>query len=548
MPMIKWKTPPHLILIALFVLIDLLIQSELSALELYQLKNGNCDISTGLILNTDQGKVYQLSIDGHIKVFDRENVNNIWVYQTLKHPFSIIHLESELTKYLKNIRFYADKQEEHEFVGWPIQFIENMIVFYDLKGQSHLIDVEKIRWISQTETAILENPRFEKAQKLHFQANLNPTECHNQIRKKDKLKEALTPIRVINDKIKINKFFTEFENGFTNLTRFEQRTEFYPRPYLYNRLTKFGLLYMHEDFTQEFPSLMPFYLQWSSGKPFGGQGEYSIGTTPIDYLPNLEAILNIKTSFKSHFLHGYFAGNAIALSAGKDFIIENRGLFANYFSKTGTDTTSVIPHFNYMMLTGVDWREYSFSGGFYYPIFGVLGNDIFREVLSPQSSPIGKFQYMTEKQRLAFIYSPTKISQSGSDSDNIKLIKSSEMGNYGTISDDSEQLIKRLDSFSLSSSFTRINYDFQITEEFNIGWDNIYFQGIYNESFDAAAYQIKFNQFMTSLHATRSFSEYLSLNAKINYYIRDYESTVANDQEKTNQNGLSFAIAIEFII
>ncbi|MBT4526675.1 MAG: hypothetical protein HOC24_09000 [Deltaproteobacteria bacterium] len=544
----KLKAFSHIILL-LFLLATSIGQKEnLSALELYQFKNGNCDIQTGLVLNVDQDKVHILDTNGHIQSFDRDNIQNIWVYQTLKHPFSVIHLEDGLTKYLKKVMFYADDQEKHEFVGWPIQFIEDIIVFYDLNGQSHLIDIDKIHRISEVEVNSITPPKFENAKELYFQASFDPTECSNRVFKPSDPNNILTPIRVINDQIKIHKFFSEFENGFTHLTRFQQRTAFYPRPYMYNRFTKFGILYMHDDYKQEFPSLMPIYFRWSSGKSFSGQGEYAIGSTPVQYLPNLEAVMNIKASFKTHFLHGYFAGNAIALSAGKDFIIANRGFFSDYFSNIGTDSVAVTPHFNYLALTGVDWHEYSLSGGFYYPIFGILGNDIFREVLSSQASPIVKFQYTTESQRLAFIYSQTDISQSDPSGNDIKLINASEMGNYSSMSDDSEQLINHLNSFSMESSFIRINYDFQITDEFNIGWDNVLFSGIYDEKIDSEAYQVKYHHLITSVHATKSFSEYLSLTSKINYYFRNYETTQANEHEKSDQNGLSFAIAIEFII
>ena len=66
------------------------IRKNLSALELYQFTNGSCDVQTGLVLNTDQEKVYILGTNGHIQSFDRDNIQNIWVYQTLKHPFSVI--------------------------------------------------------------------------------------------------------------------------------------------------------------------------------------------------------------------------------------------------------------------------------------------------------------------------------------------------------------------------------------------------------------------------------------------------------------------------
>ena len=523
-------------------------RKNLSALELYQFTNGSCDIQTGLVLNTDQDKVYILGTNGHIQSFDRDNIQNIWVYQTLKHPFSVIHLEDDLKNYLKKITFYADDQQKHEFIGWPIQFIEDIIVFYDLNGQSHLIDIDKIHWISKVGTSTLTQPKFDNGKQLHFKANFNPTECSNHIPKTNDPNNTLSPIRIINDQIKIHKFFSEFEDGFTHLTRFQKRTEFYPRPYMYNKLTKFGLLYMHDDYKEEFPSLMPFYFRWASGKPFSGQGEYSIGSTPVDYLPNLEALLNMKASFKTHFLHGYFAGNAFALSAGKDFIIANRGIFSDFFLKIGTDAVAVIPHFNYLALTGVDWREYSISGGFYFPIFGILGNDVFREVLSAQASPIVKFQYTTESQRLALVYAQTNINKPDPTGSDIKLIKASEMGNYGPLSEDSEQLIDLMDSISLTSDFVRINYDLQITDEFNIGWDNVLFSGVYDENIDTEAYQVKYRHILTSIHATKSFSEYLSLTSKINYYFRNYETTKVNDHEKSAQNGLSFAIAIEFII
>ena len=126
----------------------LFFNKTLEAIEIYRFIKEGCSQTIGLIINTDQNNMYILSIHGKLKKISKQDIKHILVYNTVKNPINKITLSSTLKKQLKDI--YLFDSETPSLVGWPIQFVENMIVIYDLQGKTNLISRDDILSIYDT--------------------------------------------------------------------------------------------------------------------------------------------------------------------------------------------------------------------------------------------------------------------------------------------------------------------------------------------------------------------------------------------------------------
>ena len=352
---------------------------------------------------------------------------------------------------------------------------------------------------------------------------------------------------MISDKIRIHKFFGVYEAGFKLLKRFQKKTIFYAKPFLYEKETRLGLVYTQEEYIQELNFLLPLYFQWSSGSAYGSQGQYSIGSKSVELLPSVEPQFAFVSEIKSHFLSGSFVGNLLCLSGGSECIIQNREFFMDAFSKVKADDHTIFTQYNYLVLTGIDFREYSVSAGFYYPIYGIWGNKIFREITSSSSSPIIKLQKTTKDLTLKLIYSRSDI-ESNTANDDINLINTSELGDYQIMSSDSKQLINNLQMYDLRSQFLRVNVNYNLNKDVNLGFSEVVFQGSYSERYLEKSYELDFLHFTSSLSLKQSFSEYTAIKGEVNYFMKNNSYKLENVKGDSDENKFSFVVSIEFFI
>ncbi|MCP4754471.1 MAG: hypothetical protein GY866_26615 [Proteobacteria bacterium] len=519
-----------------------LAPSKSFALEVYTLITNGCHPETGLIVGTDEDNAYLLNLDGKLAVVKRQEIDLVLVYYIHDNPIKSLDLTSGLQDLLREVQ--VDDNENTHFIGWPIRFMENLIIFFDIDGKTHLVDVDKIKRFSQPgniDFTVKETTNYKAA---NFGLGGNLPECQSG---ESETGKYANPTRMISDRIKVDKFFSVYNTGFALLKRFQRKTVFYAKPYLFEKATRLGIVYM-DDARQELNFIIPFYFQWSSGSPYASQGVYSIGSKPLDLLPLVEPTLAFRSDVKSHFFTGSFLGNALCLSAGSECIIKNRMAFTNFFSKIDDDTHAVYPQFNYLALTGADFHEYSFSGGFYYPIYGILGNRIFREIPSRGSSPIVRFQRITQDSILKLIYSKTQTASNAPTDKEIKLIKASELEEFATMSDASKLLIESLESFDLQTRYLRFDFSYDVNDELNIGFSEIFFQGNYVEKFAGEDYALDFSHVISSLSVKQDFSDYITLKGNINYFIRNYRYELENETSDSNERKVSYAISIEFLL
>ena len=137
-------------------------------------------------------------------------------------------------------------------------------------------------------------------------------------------------------------------------------------------------------------------------------------------------------------------------------------IFNDYFSTYDPQEALALSQFNQIALTGFDMGNYSVSGGLYYPIIAIQGNNIFRELLSDESKPVASIKYTTERTETQLTFSLMRLKSSHQSETNMKLIRAEEMVNEVNITQQSTDLKNQMESFDLNSQFLRINYAYKI--------------------------------------------------------------------------------------
>ena len=536
--------------LSLLIGLVLYIPGQAFSLEIYTLVGDNCGTETGLIVGGDERRIYMLNVDGRLSSIGQDDVRLILVYNIHDNPIPMVDLNSELGSLLREVEL--SDVEKTNFIGWPIKFIDQVIIFFDIDGKTHLVDLEKIKNFSAPEQPFNKRKEISNAKPTQFGLGNSLSQC----KKKDAEDgvKMVEPTRMLGDRIKVDKFFSEYERGFTALRRFQKKTVFYSKPFLYEKRSRVGIIYTREDYLREItPSLIPFRFQWSSGSPFASQGVYSVGAKEPDYVASVEPQFVLDAKVKTHFMSAAFIGNVFCFSAGNACVMDRRSLYANYFSKLSSDSNEIYPLFNYLALTGLDYKEYSIAGGFYYPVFGIIGGHRFREITSSQASPILKFQRTTPESMIRLTYSQTtRKSNSPKDDQEIQLIYSRELSDAAQITSESASLIDNMLDYFLTTHHYRMKLNFKILDGIDFGINEILFHGKYAETQGGERYLMEFRHVISSLVVKKQFSDYIALTGQLNHFLRTHDYEVINLNETSNnqdkENNVSFSLTIEFLL
>lgn len=536
-----WMFPGILLGLSVFLLF---LAPPVSGIELYSIIHKGCETRTGLIIQVDETNVYQIDIDGRLSVTPRDGIEQVLVYNPIGNPFSHLDLDSGLLQFIREVR--VSSEDGTVFSGWPIRFIDDLIVFFDIHGKTHLVHIDEIQQFSAPDSLFGAELTIDQHEKMQFGFGSNLPECS----KKPLMVggKEIQPTRMLSDQIRIQKFLTIYHNGFARLKRLQKRTVFYARPYTFDKQTKIALMIQRDDFQEEFSVGLPVYFQWPSGSTFGPQGMLAIGLKPIEHLPNVEPLFGLRFDGKYHFLSASFSGNPFAFSAGSHFMIENRSLMKDYFSKKNATDLLFLPQFNQVAFTGVEWGAFSFSAGYYYPLFGIQGNGIFRELLSEGASTIIKAQYTAEDYKIQVIASNIELGSNSPSDENIGLIYADEMSLGTSRTERSRQLESEIESFNLDSAFLRANLDLDLSSKVKMGISEVIILGDYEETISGQDYGLRFNHLITSVKIQQDFGETVALQGYLNYFIRQYESQREQGNKQHDENKFSFSVAVEFIL
>ncbi|MBF0443723.1 MAG: hypothetical protein HQK54_17580, partial [Oligoflexales bacterium] len=529
----------HLFQISLFFVI--LFAGQGFSFEIYRFVDNSCKSKTGVIVNIDDEKIYLLTVDGRYEALPRKDADYILVYNVINNPIASVDLTGDLKEMLREV--YVSNVETPAIIGWPIQFVENLIVFFDLQGKSNLIDQDKLLAIKPSLSTPGKVMKIQNATPMNFSLGNNLSEC-----RENPEGNTVQPTRMISDKIRVNKFLYGYEKGFSDLKRFQRRTRFYARPFLFDKTTRIGFAITNKEYLQEPSSpLIPFYIQWSNGRPYSHQSVISVGYKPVEWLPNVEPVFAARSDLKLHFFHASLAGNLIALPAGRSYMVESRMLLNDFFQELGNKDATVLTHFNYLALSGVDFENYSISLGIFYPLFAVAADGYFKEILATKSAVATRFMYTTASSRFKLIYSSSDASSSSPDEREIRIKPSSEMqGGDPVIT--SNPIVNSMERFKFKSFYVRTGLDLDINADLRAGLDEVFLDAIYEDVLYGRESRIRFNQYTTATYVRQQFGNYVALIGYLNLIYRTYDDKIGNENDRNKSARLSGSVAVEFML
>jgi len=496
--------------------------------DLYSFYDSACGRVSGILVHADEERVVLVDLSGHAVAVYRNKVHAVVLHQLLENPIEEIVVDTHLKQYLRDVWIGGDAQPS--FTGWATGFFDDLLIFVDLNGKTHVLDpgdISKLSPSKHPESAI--RPPVYAAPTLAFPPEIVP--CSRVAPPPG----ALPPSRVVADRIKLGDYFTKLEEHYLELEGFEERTRVYAKPFLFDEASRVGLLYDQAD---PLPFPFPFYFRWSSGRPYRFQSETIIGNSAHAYLPLTTPTLSASSDAKSHFFNAIFIGNIVALPAGTDaFVLDDIDMLVG-----GTQRpTSVDISYNYMILMGVDYWRLSLSAGPAYlatrvtiPDTGSGTNIGPRDVRAEEMSPTVLLRYHAPHFRARGLY-------------------------FHTSMDGEDEVGEGLTDFRLRAQAARFGITFDLLEEVELSVDQIVRRGTYRESFlspigDASG-SVSYMHLETLGTAGLDFGRYVTVRgfARILHRRNDLEINVDFQLPPNYPNGKSsrtettFGGSLEFV-
>ena len=313
--------------------------------DVYTFFDAECRRTTGVLVHVDEETVAMVDLQGRFVGQPRADIHSAVLHQPLENPLSVIQVDAAFVDYLREV--WVGEDEHPSFVGWATGFYDDLLIFLDLEGKTHVIEPGEVKALHRADvTPGQQRPRVYAPARLGYPPEIVP--CSRAAPGPD----DLPPSRVIADRIKLGDYFAKLEEHYRSLSDFEERTRVYATPFVFDEASRVGLIYFqHMDLP------FPFYFRWSSGRPYRFQSETVVGNAPHHELPFMEPTLSVSSDLKSHFFNAAFVGNFLALPAGGDPF-----LLSELLEQMPTSTL-VDVSYNYLILMGADYWRLSASAG-----------------------------------------------------------------------------------------------------------------------------------------------------------------------------------------
>jgi hypothetical protein len=516
----------------LFALLLTLSPAPGFALEIEGFLTHDCKRHTGVIVNVSDESVELLNLQGNVESLPRPTIDTLYVFNVIENPIAEFHIDEAARRRLKAV--YIENSAEPRTLAFPVRFIEDLVIFYSLTGQTHvhtLADIYKLRPAGPS-AAGTHMPKSYKPMK--FELDDQSAQCTGG----DSGPLSVKPTRLLADKISISEFLHSFAHGYEALESFQERTYLYAKPFLYEKNARLGLVFQGH---REEPGLnFPLYFQWSTGEAYRFQSFSAAGLKRQEFVPNAEPVFSVRSDVKSHIFHGMFIGNVAGLPAGNSVFLGSGDQMKI------TDKLTVQPSFNYLAMMGGDYGPYTLSAGFFYPTFGIRVGDEFREVLGSSLSYALRAMYTLPHWRLRAVASWSKYASSSPKETEI-LAKSGEDGpiDHSTVT-----------KFEFSSVFIRGGVDYEFSEKLSGGVDAIIVNGNYKETADDHTNpstpnlqdnNIRFNRLTIQPFIRQNFSNYVSVTAYADLLQNNFKSHFLGHDDSRQQQETNFFGAFEFI-
>jgi hypothetical protein len=369
------------------------------ATEVHTLFDGSCRRTSGVLVHVSADAVALVALDGGFAVRRRDDIAGIAVHKTLENPLARVTLSAELRPYLRDV--WVGDDARPTFSGWTTAFFDDLFLYFDLDGQTHVLDPEEIRRIRPSTIAAAQvAPRNHAPVQLAFPSEVVPCGTSTVAA------EAVLPSRVIADRIKVGDYLGKLEQRYLDQAGFEERTRVYAEPFLFGLESRLGLMY-----DPEWVVPFPLYFRWSNGRPYRFQSLSVVGNSSHEWLPFVAPSISARSDVKSHFFSATFIGHILSLPAGTDaFILNDPDLLP-------PGAAPVVDHsYNYLLLMGADWWRLSLSVGAAYLATRIVMPEIQpRVVLADGLSPTLRLRYQGPYLQLRALYYRTRASGPVSD-------------------------------------------------------------------------------------------------------------------------------------
>ena len=339
-----------------------------------------------MIVNVSENDATIIDLQGNYRNLNTREVDLIARYDVLENPTPQVIFPVE-----NNFLYEVSAQSKSQnFFGFAVAFFEDLVIFFDLQGKSHVIEANKISYLRAVKVYEQKSVALNHGSSITLLAPELKRTCQIIHNKLDPALKNLDHVSsfTVSGTFKIATFFSDRRKGYRELEGLEERTVFYARPTYFDDRTRLGLAYTVDGYQNTFkiPSTaweqnMPAYLNFGGGKPYRFQSSFKAGNIAPVATPYLKSIGGVETQFKSHLIHGIFAANLDAFTAGKAV----RPL--SDFSKARPAIWSM-GSFNHLTLLGFDYGAWSFSYGYFFPVFMFGHGYESREVMSNTTSPV----------------------------------------------------------------------------------------------------------------------------------------------------------------
>ena len=485
------------------------------ATDLHSLFDARCQRTTGILVHVGAETVEMVDLDGAFVVRRRDQIAGIAVHKTLENPLAQIAVDGGLRPYLRDV--WVGDDARPTFTGWTTAFFDDLFLYFDLEGQTHVLDPEEIRRIRQSEvSAPAVRPRTHAAVQLAFPPEVVP--CGGgQV-----TADSVLPSRVIADRIKVGDYLGKLEQRYLSQAGFEERTYVYAEPFVFDPQNRLGLLY-----DPEWVFAFPIYFRWSNGRPYRFQSESAVGNTSHPWLPMLGPSISARSDIKSHFFNATFVGNLLGLPAGENAFVVDEAI-----SELEPVTGPVVDHsYNYVLLMGADfWRLSASAGASYLATRIQVPDALPRHVLATALSPTVRLRYQGRTLQLRALYYRTR--ESGPMADVLTDLEDGEEepdGGYHW----------RMDSVRLGATW-------KPTETIEVSLDQIGSRGAYRDDLAEAPVALTSWEMATAGEVAISFGRYVTVRGDARLYLRRYGVT-RPAADKDSSIDPRFGGALEFV-
>ncbi len=479
--------------------------------DLYTFFDGACQATTGVLVHVDDEAVVTIDLAGQHTRTPRSGIHAIVLHQPLENPIPVLNVDERLRDHLRDV--WLGDDSEPSFTGWATSFFDDLLIFADVHGKTHVLDPGDIRKLKRSSIATGRvATRVHADPKLGFPSEIVP--CSSKASDIG----GLPPSRVIADRIKLGDYFSKLEERYRALAGFEERTHVYAQPFVFDKDSRVGLIY-HQGL--KLP--IPFYFRWSSGRPYRFQSLTLVGNATHEWLPFVLPTFSVRSDVKSHFFNATFVGNLISLPAGDDAFRVDQLSDEPLVRRLGVEFS-----YNYLIMMGADYWRLSASAGPAYLATKLIGpSQSNRVAQADKLSPAVRLRYQATNLSLRALYFRTRMS--------------------GNLDDVLEGDAPAGSSYDLEADIVRIGASFSILPEILITADQIFTRGRYRESMHITPLSLSYFYAESSVIVSADFGRYVTVKGYGRLLVRHHDVDEPVTIDEDNRSDMQFGGALEFV-